>query len=181
MSKRSIRLFVGLPVNDAVRSLQTKLQADLKTSKGIRWVAPENLHVTTCFIGERNPEEVSRIQMLIRHISQGTNAISLRAETVCLKPKRDPYMIWLLFRQNENFTHLVHRLDKALLGRISRSEVLPHCTLARYNMKRIGRELEKIEGEREMELPIDSIILYESILLPDGARYHQLDENNLLP
>src|SRR5450631_3683639 len=72
-----MRLFVALEIPDAVRGnlaaaqkqLQKKVQKDLLAAGAeLRWVRPENFHVTLKFIGQASREELAAIMEELRGV-----------------------------------------------------------------------------------------------------------------
>ena len=55
-----MRLFIAIPMNDAMRGALLEAQASLRKQRvGGTWTKPENLHLTLAFIGEYgDPERV---------------------------------------------------------------------------------------------------------------------------
>ncbi|OHB74303.1 MAG: 2'-5' RNA ligase [Planctomycetes bacterium RBG_16_41_13] len=57
-----VRLFIAIEITDAVREKVSHFQNDLKkASADVKWVAPENLHITLKFIGNTDEEKIDEI------------------------------------------------------------------------------------------------------------------------
>ena len=53
-----IRAFIAVPVTDEIRTLVGQLEQDLKsTAADVKWVEPQNLHITLKFLGTMGIEE----------------------------------------------------------------------------------------------------------------------------
>lgn len=68
-----LRLFFAVELNSELRQALSQLTDELKQEPWghrVRWVHPENLHVTLRFLGNTNPEKISE---LVKH---GHNAIN---------------------------------------------------------------------------------------------------------
>jgi len=60
------RLFLAIPVPQEVREVAGELQNTLRTYYGrkapMRWTKPEQMHITTHFLGECHPEEIPALE-----------------------------------------------------------------------------------------------------------------------
>ena len=57
-----LRLFIAIELDKSLKESLKSLQGDLKKcGADVRWVKPENIHLTLKFLGETSPESVARI------------------------------------------------------------------------------------------------------------------------
>ena len=73
-----IRTFIAVELPENIRSAilqpRNRLQAGLS---GIRWVAPENLHLTLHFLGDIGPEDVARVSAALSAAVSGMPVFSV--------------------------------------------------------------------------------------------------------
>ena len=170
-----MRLFTGIPVNEPFQNASKKLSLLNQRISGFRWVPDVNLHVTTCFIGESAASNLLRLTGLTRTVVSMASGIILELEDICVWPRKNPYMVWALFRENEGFTLLYRNLEVALIGNAGKGAVKPHVTLARFKEGAAFKELNLTAADFPTRLEGSELILYESVLLPKGPDYRIIE------
>ncbi len=144
----------------------------------IRWLPPENCHLTLAFLGD---VEEMRLERLARNLTQNLADKplgALRFNEVSPFPfNARPKVIAALA---ENTVWLKNLQSSCVRGvrnsgiELDRRRFVPHVTLARMN----GRK-RKTSGLPplffETQITVKEVVLYESILHPEGAEYHMLE------
>ncbi|MBC8134559.1 MAG: RNA 2',3'-cyclic phosphodiesterase [Fibrella sp.] len=177
-----MRLFTCLPiapdVRDSIAAVQTRLIA---TGANIRWVEPENFHLTVSFIGDiADPSLLPEIATACQSVAAETAPFRFRVAGVSVFPKRGEVIKTVLLTVTEGvepWKELVHRSEPWLspfgakregglaahvtLGRVKGGENLPELKAA------ITREAKTDCGEQVA----DRIILMESVLNLATAAY----------
>lgn len=176
-----LRVFVGIPASEKIKQLATEW-AKKYASLPLRFVSGNGLHITLvppwyaenadCAVGEINDlaTAVKPFKIRFKEITLGTS------------PKR-PRLIWTMAEDFEKEEILkLKKTSEAVFGQRPVGTVAynPHLTLARFNendFESLGfKELrEKIDWEME----VNSVALYESKLLHEGAQYEILKEIKL--
>ena len=182
-----MRLFVALEIPAAVRdnlAAQTKELRDLPAplaDKWLRWVRPENLHVTLKFIGEVAATKLDGIRSALTPI--GLDApVDLHFRGLGFFPdEKYPRVLWVGLNASGNLTALARDIDRALEGQgIARDEraFTPHLTLARFESRGLHEKLRTaIQKNREREFgafQAPEFHLIQSKLKPSGAEYTSL-------
>jgi len=171
-----MRLFTGFPVGNDFTDAATAFVCSSGRINGLRWVPEVNLHVTACFIGEVSPDKLAGFKAAIAEIVVHTRPITLNLQELCLWPKRKPYMVWALYEENQEFTLIYRRLEKALTGKTGEGSVKPHVTLARFKEFTDIRQIQLTGITFPDQILCDRLILFESRLAPEGAAYFSLAE-----
>jgi len=57
----TLRLFCAVEIDETVRRRLLEFQDELRGAAGIKWVAPENLHITIKFLGDVEASRVPRV------------------------------------------------------------------------------------------------------------------------
>ena len=173
-SRRS-RLFLAL-------DLHAEARADVASSRealigDLRPVAADSLHVTLVFLGWREAEDVRRLAAVAQEATAGKRAPFLVPIGVRAVPAASPRLFALDLEDRAGRcasvqSSLATQLSEAGLYRLEKRPFWPHVTLAR--VKRGGRaELSKAD---RLPAPFvaDRVVLFRSILRPQGAVYEPL-------
>jgi len=176
---KKIRLFVALPVPEALISWLEDVQNSLK-KKGVRasWSSLKTLHLTLKFMGDTPLETLDSIIKAVQETATVNKPFKIRASRVGLffygKQAR---VIWAgVESENELLEELYLDLESYLVkAGIPRSKkrFSPHLTLARPKGCGEVRELlelvKQFENHRSESFECNSIDLYKSVLKPSGA------------
>ena len=61
-----MRTFLAIPLPKETKDLLSRIQEQLKTSKAdVKWVEPQNIHLTLKFLGEINEEQLNKISAIV--------------------------------------------------------------------------------------------------------------------
>ncbi|MEL6191720.1 MAG: RNA 2',3'-cyclic phosphodiesterase [Bacteroidota bacterium] len=173
------RLFIGASLPESYSSVIQDFIGEFPKDTGIRIVPKENLHITVAFFGKVQIEMISNLVSLIQLCLKDIQPFSLEVEGWKLAPKaKDPRMIWLSMKRNEQFTALAHKLirsfDQIQPTQQFRLKPIPHITIARLRHPVIASEI-KLEYTLPLTpLNINKLVLWESTLLPEGPVYSEV-------
>lgn len=181
---RMIRTFVGLALSDEVRRRLAKTLGWWRShvSTGVRWVRPENLHVTLNFLGDTRPEMLSEVSRLVMEAAATVAPFEASIEGMgCFPPKKRPRVLWAGVRQGvEPLTELHDRIDAAVVAmgfRAERRRYVPHVTLGRISTsaaEKVEQLLEQTEEAAYGVFPADAVTYYRSDLKQGGPVYTAL-------
>ena len=178
-----MRLFtaIDLPA-DVIENLDALLTR-LKPSARIHWSPPENLHITTKFIGEWPEERLAELITVLRALPART-AIPITIEELGFFPNaRAPRVFWAGVHGGETLAQLARETEDALaaLGILKEQRAYsPHLTLAR--IKTPGKQpgllqaVEKLTSAEFGRFSADRFFLYRSKTTPTGSVYTQVAE-----
>ncbi|MBW2492420.1 MAG: RNA 2',3'-cyclic phosphodiesterase [Deltaproteobacteria bacterium] len=183
MSK-TIRTFIAIEIPENIISKIQELQESIK-AKGfnIRWVRPENIHLTLKFIGDVEAAKISEITEALSKTVEGYIPISLKSKGLGLFPGiKNPRVLWVgLTGQLESLVKLQKTLDENLKVLGFPKEKRPfkgHLTMgrikAKIDAKKLGDALMKFRNFESETFTADQIVLYKSELKPSGAVYTKL-------
>lgn len=200
----SHRTFLALSVPDAVRRFSGQLRDSL-CDYGIvgKWVAPENLHVTTLFLGNQTEHAIETIRTVASDIAEQTP----RFEFECIgigSFKATPALLYLGLAPNppraftELTLHLRERLTAAKVRlplSVMGQQPIPHLTLVRFRHPGEARRMRRIGLFRNAmwhwskpipEVPntlfdVDCIHLMKSRTSHVGPAYERLASFPLIP
>ncbi len=179
------RLFLAIPVPDHIQH-QIKRCLLPWLDDGVRVVPPENWHVTVFFLGELHEARIPFLQEKVRLVITQTEPFMLLGQELSFgPPKRRPTMIWSFCQKNNIYEVLSQKIYDSIAFMLKESvkednthELIPHITLARFRYKP-----HSLKGKQpilcEFEIPVEEIVLYESILDSQGVRYKRIGEFHL--
>lgn len=179
------RVFIGIKIypSDDMLELTGELRSLLKNEK-IRWVVPQNYHITLHFLGQTSAQRIEEIGNTLQSGIPGFPDFQLMIESIGIfRSLSWPRVIWAGIRESRDLTELhklvIHALNQSGYS-LDSTHYSPHLTLGR--MKRIKdrdafRELLDSFKERVfMETFVESIVLFESVSGPNGVEYIPLNE-----
>lgn len=169
------RLFVAMPLPNNLINEISSFSATYINSKEVRITPPENLHLTTCFIGDTPDSQIEIIKDKLCLIAKTFASFELEESKIVLAPlDRNPYMVWLQFSESYCFNRLCATLDRQLIESRPKKTYIPHVTLARFK-QHVPNFTNNIWDYKEL-VNLNKLILFESVLNPTGAKYKILAE-----
>lgn len=183
MSK-TLRAFIAIDLPDNVRSSLGEAQEVLKLQRfRVKWVRPQNIHLTLKFLGNTDAVDIDKIVAAMALATKDCAVVSLAAKRIGVFPDiRRPRVIWAgLSGQLEILQDIQRTLDGLLADVGFPKETRgfkAHLTLGRVKGKiarnRLKDAIDKLKGFESKSFDVNRIILFESELRPSGAVYTQL-------
>ena len=182
------RLFVAIPVADAVREEMLRVQRGLQplASRGvIRWTKPEQFHLTLRFLGDVASDRVTDLRESLRVVCSGTPPLHLRAQGVGFFPNaRSPRVMWIGITDGENRLGDLQRKIEAAVRPFTAEQggerFAGHVTLGRckqsspLEIKALAGHAETMKTRMFGEWTAPEIELIRSELSSTGAHYTSL-------
>ncbi len=180
-----MRLFVAVPVPDALGQALFDAAQPYETHLPLRWAPLENLHLTALFLGDGwSPAQADMLALRIRAGLPELSAFEAPVEAIDLFPDaRNPAVLAALFGRNLMLQALhdeVWQLLKDVEGvHKPRQRFRPHISLARPR-GRSEAVLPPVELDgADLWLPVEEVVLYRSDFRPEGVRYRPLARGRL--
>jgi 2'-5' RNA ligase len=184
----NLRLFVALEPPAAVRERLAAVQAALRRGAGraaseVRWVAPENVHLTLQFLGAVAEERAAAVAGAVAAAASGARPLDLHVRGAGAFPTpRRPRVLWAGLAGDLD---ALAALAKDLGGRLAPLGFPPeerlfraHLTLGRARDPRGARGLEAAvaaaAGADAGAWRAEDLVLFRSHLSPKGPRYEAL-------
>lgn len=184
----TVRTFIAIELPESIQSALADIQGDLKGSDAdVRWVRPENIHLTLKFLGAVQENVVSSITEILRKVSANYGPFGLTVSGVGVFPHgRSPRVIWVGINESSVLTDLQAAVEGKLepLGfEREKRTFRAHLTLGRVKSSRGKRALmeraERYGGREFGSFDVETISLMESKLNPGGAKYTRVAEIRL--
>ena len=176
-----MRLFVAISLTPQVRDAIHADTATLRSAgPGIRWVAPDALHVTIKFLGEQDPVSLDGIRQALESAASRHAAVHAKTTRVGAFPNfRRPRVVWVGMTEERALQALARDIDGALTPLGIAGEARPfraHITLGRVKGELGAAEataLERAAGvvHASRDFPVRTVDLMRSELGPGGSRY----------
>ena len=174
-----MRVFSALPLPSQAVNRLAELAAGLKsTYPDLKVVKPQGMHITMVFFGELLQDQVLAIMRVMDRPELKVASIqAVMGGVGQFPPKGRPRVLYCPVHKGapeiSNLFRVYHRLVCGIEGLSLEGgrDFTPHITLARNKGARI--ELSEIEElfRFEYSLILDRLVLYQSILRPQGAEY----------
>jgi 2'-5' RNA ligase len=170
------RLFVGVPLAEELFGFVDEAQAALPTRSGTRLTRREQMHVTLCFLGERDGEATERAARVLSEVPCTMGGVVSLGGYLCLPSAARARVVALAIQDDVGiltalFERVASGLEREGLFQREARPFRPHLTIAR--LRRPGKLGLSADMPRAA-FEIRSVCLYESVLSREGARYKVL-------
>ncbi len=180
----TIRTFIAFQLPEKTILSIRRVQEDIKTCKfKIRWVKPENIHLTLKFLGNIHVSAIEKIKGALLEAVKGVDSIPLAIKGIGSFPGiRRPRVLWMgLGGGREILFQFQARIENemAKLGfPREKRKFKGHLTLGRIKSKvnpmSFSKALIRYSAFESETFFADSVILFQSELKPEGAVYTKL-------
>jgi len=186
-----MRTFIAIELPQEIRDFLSQLQEELKSSQAdVKWVKPENIHLTLKFLGEVDDRKLDKIIEIIEDTTRGKNKFQMRISSLGAFPKIDfPRVIWVgVDIGDKEAKGIAEELEEKLAKIAIPKENRPfssHITIGRMrsslNREKLVQKLKHKAGlsRENLEFCVTKITLFKSTLTPKGPIYEILKETNL--
>ena len=180
----TFRAFIAIDLPASIRSSLADTQEILKSfGFRVKWVRPQNIHLTLKFLGNIDSDLTDKIIAAMNLTAKDYTGVSLSAKEIGVFPNiRRPRVIWAgLSGQLETLKNLQQTLDGHLanLGFPKETRMFKgHLTLGRVKGKiasdQMKTAIDRLKGFESESFEINEIILFKSELRPTGAEYSMI-------
>lgn len=185
----SIRTFVAIELNDALRRAIADVQIQLQSARAgryIKWGAVDSIHITLKFLGDVDSDAMPTLQSAIAVTCESTPPLTLTLSGIGAFPNAQrPNVVWVGAEGQVEFaSKLAERIDDACAAFGFAREQRPftaHLTIGRVKRDASMNDRKYI-GEMIMtatvgvlgELRINHVSVMKSELRPTGSVYTRL-------
>jgi 2'-5' RNA ligase len=183
-----IRAFIAVDLPGDVQECLSSISNQLKEQMGsvpIRWVSPENIHLTLKFLGDVSLNNISVLTEVLSIETAAIKPMVISVGGIGAYPKiRSPRVVWVGIEAPQEMYSLQRSIDTQL-NRIGyapdKRKFSPHLTLGRVSRNATPPEVRAIGDVLASQkigylgiARIQGIHLYRSDLKPSGAVYSKL-------
>jgi 2'-5' RNA ligase len=177
-----LRTFIAVDLGKAIRDRCVALQEVLaRAGTDVKWVEPENLHVSLLFLGEVEDRDAADLCRAVAEVCAGHAPFAMHVETAgCFPNPRRPRVLWVGVGEGKAELVALHdALEPPLLelGCYRREErrYQPHITLGRVRGDRpadaLAAALQRQAGWQGGVTQVQEVRVLSSELTPQGPIY----------
>ncbi|MEW6685748.1 MAG: RNA 2',3'-cyclic phosphodiesterase [Candidatus Edwardsbacteria bacterium] len=185
MPEETQRIFVAIELPNNIHQKIANLQKQLKlTGADVKWVEPENIHLTLKFLGNLMKEKIEILSLGVEEAVKNISNFQIALDRLGAFPSlRRVQIVWVGINEGEKEAiNLQEKIEEKLtsLGfEKERRAFVPHLTIGRArSFKKIPelvKEIEKVNFSTEKFL-VSSVNIMKSVLTPKGPIYTKLNE-----
>ena len=179
-----IRTFIAIELNSAIKDELAQLQENLKDSAAdVKWVKPQNIHLTLKFLGYVEEEKIHKISSLLDYIASSYNSLEFSLFKVGCFPKIEyPKVVWVgIDKGCAVIEEIAKKLEEELqsLGFAKEKRSFSaHLTLGRVrsgkNRNTLVEKIKALEFNSSAQSLLHELVLFKSSLTPQGSIYTKL-------
>ncbi|MFY9218829.1 MAG: RNA 2',3'-cyclic phosphodiesterase [Tepidanaerobacteraceae bacterium] len=145
---------------------------------GIRWVKPDNFHITLAFLGEITTNQASTVKNILEGIIPKHEPFVIEMSDVGFFPnRRNPRVFWIGIKEQPKLLKLKHDIDKGLTEsniNFDKKPFSPHLTLGRIKSS-VEIKSETVETlDFKDSFLVKEVSLMKSDLYSNGPIYTEL-------
>lgn len=182
------RLFIALKIRElkSLLDIYNEIRTDLKGEK-IKWVESGNLHLTFTFLGDTEENLISQLTGFMDETACDYNEFNMVLKSFgVFKNIKDPNVLWFGVEHNNMLSNIKKTLDIKLNNAgfpVENRDFKPHLTIGRpkyiSDKAKLQKIIEKYDHKEISNQRVNEIILFESILTPNGPVYNLLHKSAL--
>lgn len=183
-----MRTFIAITLSEQIREgLRSQLNTVQKIDSGVKWVKPENIHLTLKFLGDVEENSIDSIVDAINESVIYTEHFELSVQKAGAFPNMNrPKVLWVgINKGKERIIEFASKIDQHLFEmgfEKEKHKFSPHITIGRVkylkNINQITSQLSRLFKNDEAMI-VKDVKLIKSILKPSGAEYTPLHVTQL--
>lgn len=185
----TLRTFISIELPETAISFSQKIQKAIRSYRfKIRWVKPENMHLTLKFLGDTKREDIEKIVNRMFDVSKDYGPMQFFVKGLGVFPGvKNPRVVWCgLKGDTASLIQFQGHLDDTLIDMGFSKEKRPfkgHLTLGRVkgtvSPEKMIDAMKEISDLESMPFKVDTITLFSSDLRPSGPVYSRLKSISL--
>jgi 2'-5' RNA ligase len=180
-----IRLFIAMPLGDQAEQKLSNIIAECREHGGsVKWVRPENIHLTIRFLGDTDESLIEKLKQLIDEVVTEFSPVETTIDQLGAFPNlKRPRVIWTsISSETETLAKLARQVElrvRKLRFEADKKSFKAHLTLGRVRKPQgLDDLLSFLEKYTVEPIPVrfDRLVLFQSTLTPQGSIYKRLHE-----
>jgi 2'-5' RNA ligase len=187
-----MRTFIAIELDKEIKEKISLIEEELrKTDADVKWVKPENIHLTLKFLGEIDEKQADKIKNILQDLAKEKQTFEMAISELGAFPKLNfPRVIWIGIKKGaENVLNIASELEEKL-SKIGfpkeKRSFSGHISIGRVrsnkNRLQLIEAVNKINEANQKETYtqlVKNITLFKSTLTPQGPIYEALFTANL--
>lgn len=181
-----MRTFIAISLPAGIKAQLKTIQEELtKIPVQLKWVKPENLHITLKFLGDIEAESLGKVKEAILETAAKQAAFSLHLGGFGFFPNpRKPRVFFISSWPEKELENIAYSLEEKMQNSSlkERRKFTSHITLARIKDLSNTQQLkEKADSLclKESSFQVERISLYKSTLTSQGPIYEEIFKSSL--
>jgi len=184
-----MRTFIAVELSKEIQDALEELESQLrKSGADVKWVKPQNIHLTLKFLGEIDPKNTEEIKQVLLDIAKGLTPFKMRLTNLGAFPKINyPRVIWVDIEEGKDtLVKIAADLEEGLAKIGIPREDKPfkaHTTIGRLrspqNRNQLVDQMQKFTSPLNKECTVDRLTLYKSTLTGSGPIYEVISQARL--
>jgi RNA 2',3'-cyclic 3'-phosphodiesterase len=185
MQSQSLRAFIAIEIPAGIQqaiSRETSTLRQALPARLVRWVAPQNIHLTMQFLGDISPQDLEQLAAGLKDEVARQTAFEVLANGIGAFPNpRRARVLWVGLEAPAALPMLYQVVTKVTtrLGHVPEERGFsPHVTIARVDRQAAAADLTRIHAALERsrlgsigQFQVDSVKIFKSDLRPTGPIY----------
>jgi len=182
-----MRVFIAIDINEQIRASIRSLQHELAEAadiggKEVKWVEPDNIHLTLKFLGEIKDTEVPDVCRMVESAVSLHRAFELSVESLGHFGGRSARVLWVGVSEGKEPLCALQggieaEMEKGGWPKEERS-FTGHLTVCRIKNAKAGRRLAEMSANykdfKAGSVLVEAVKVYQSQLTPTGPIYSVL-------
>ncbi|MDD5285386.1 MAG: RNA 2',3'-cyclic phosphodiesterase [Desulfuromonadaceae bacterium] len=166
-----MRLFIAIELPEETKRMLLELKRDIHS---VRWLAPEQLHLTLLFLGEVEEGKLEQLCMALSEIRVEPFTLEI-AKSGCFPGSRAPKVLWVGLESQPALNLLALNVTDAVSStgiELEKRRFTPHITLARVKQPGscdISCYLNPEIHAKIRPVNVTEFVLFQSLLTQQGA------------
>ncbi len=180
-----MRTFVAIEIEPLIKDEIASLIYELSiTRERVSWVKRESIHLTLKFLGEIDEKRLKEISERLKKTTSKIKPFRIKLEGAGWFPERSskPRVLWIGVKYPDELKNLWKEIEREMeqIGfKPEGREFSPHITIGRVkeggSINKVTEILNKYLKSTFGEMEVRRIILFQSVLKPDGAEYRPIE------
>lgn len=176
----NLRLFIAIDIPEQIkREIGELIDILKKHDTDIKWIIPENIHITLKFLGDTSETLVVTISESLLPVVSACEPFHITVQSTGVFPNQKyPRVLWIGIVDSDSLIKLRDRIEVtlSLLGfQRDEKKFHPHLTLGRVRsqkgMMSLTKELGMFHARQFGDFLVDHVELMKSDLGPKGPEY----------
>ncbi len=180
-----MRSFVAVKIPEEIRYRIPELTKTIKID-GVKWVKPENIHLTLKFLGEVNENRLQEVKEALENTVRKFSEFKINLKDIGAFPSMNrPSVIWIgVDKGKQEVISIINELEISFSKIGFEKETRkphPHITIGRVKKARSGKlEVRSETWDMGCEMwDVKEIYLIQSELRPEGPIYTDVESYKL--
>ena len=182
-----MRVFLAVDIPEEIKAKIRDIQKNFEKERfDIKFVEPENLHITLKFLGEVSEEEIEKVKRQVSSVVKDFSVFKIEMkEFGYFGNEKYIRTLWIGIGNKERLIELINKLNKKLdYIRKDKHKPSPHLTIGRLksgkNREYLLKIIEELKYVKIGEVYVKEIKLKQSILTPQGPVYRDIETFSLV-